>query len=67
MSRGRRIARFKRTVLWGLLAVAVIAYGFPFLYLVLTSLKTPVAALQTPPQFWPSHFTFVNYTTVLRQ
>ncbi len=53
--------------MWTLLGVAVVVYGFPYLYLVLTSFKSPGAALQIPPQVWPSHFTFSNYASVLRQ
>ncbi len=67
MKRRSRSAAVKRTALWTLLGVAVVVYGFPYLYLVLTSFKSPGAALQIPPQVWPSHFTFSNYASVLRQ
>ena len=50
-----------------LLAAAVVFYGFPYAYLVLTSFKSPGAALEIPPQVWPSHFTFANYSSVLSQ
>lgn len=63
----RRYRAVKRTALWSLLGVAVVVYGFPYLYLVLTSFKSPGAALQIPPQVWPSHFTFSNYSAVLGQ
>jgi multiple sugar transport system permease protein len=36
-------------------------------YLILTSFKSPGAALEIPPQVWPSHFTFTNYASVLSQ
>ena len=58
---------FKRTALWLLLAIAVTFYAFPYAYLVLTSFKSPGAALEIPPQVWPSHFTLTNYSSVLSQ
>jgi multiple sugar transport system permease protein len=67
MNRGARVAVAKKALLWVVLAVAVIVYGFPYLYLILTSFKSPGAALQIPPQVWPSHFTLTNYSAVLGQ
>jgi multiple sugar transport system permease protein len=62
-----RSKTFKRVALWALLGAAVVFYGFPYVYLVLTSFKSPGAALEIPPQVWPSHFTFTNYSSVLEQ
>lgn len=62
-----RSKTFKRVALWALLGAAVVFYGFPYVYLVLTSFKSPGAALEIPPQVWPSHFTFTNYSSVLDQ
>ena len=41
--------RSTRTLLWILLAAAMVLYGFPFLYLLLTSFKTPLDAIAVPP------------------
>ncbi|OBZ97514.1 sugar ABC transporter permease (plasmid) [Pararhizobium polonicum] len=38
---------------------------FPMAWMVLTSIKTQFAALQYPPQWWPTEPTFENYTKLL--
>ena len=57
--------RSTRTVLWLLLAVVLVMYGFPFTYLVLTSFKTPGAAIAVPPSVLPEVWTLENYVTAL--
>lgn len=57
--------RRTRALVWVLLAVIVVLYAFPFVYLVLTSLKTPIEALAVPPSVWPSTFTLDNYGSAL--
>lgn len=54
-----------RVVLWALLAVAVVLYGFPFLYLLLTSFKTPLDAIAVPPTILPGVWTLENYVSAL--
>ena len=54
-----------RILLWALLAAAIILYGFPFLYLMLTSFKTPLDAIAVPPSVWPKTWTLQNYVTAL--
>ncbi|WP_278103330.1 carbohydrate ABC transporter permease [Microbacterium proteolyticum] len=54
-----------RVVLWALLAVAVALYGFPFLYLLLTSFKTPLDAIAVPPTVLPGVWTLENYVSAL--
>ena len=54
-----------RVVLWALLAVAVVLYGFPFLYLLLTSFKTPLDAIAVPPTVLPGVWTLENYVSAL--
>ena len=54
-----------RVVLWALLVVAVVLYGFPFLYLLLTSFKTPLDAIAVPPTILPGVWTLENYVSAL--
>ncbi|MDR7187432.1 multiple sugar transport system permease protein [Microbacterium sp. BE35] len=54
-----------RILLWVLLAAAIILYGFPFLYLLLTSFKPPLDAIAVPPSVWPETWTLDNYVSAL--
>jgi multiple sugar transport system permease protein len=54
-----------RVILWVLLASALILYGFPFIYLLLTSFKTPLDAIAVPPTVWPEAWTLENYYSAL--
>ncbi|MEV4736867.1 MULTISPECIES: carbohydrate ABC transporter permease [unclassified Microbacterium] len=54
-----------RILLWVLLAVTLVLYGFPFLYLLLTSFKTPLEAIAVPPEVFPSVWTLDNYISAL--
>lgn len=54
-----------RAILWILLLVVIVLYGFPFLYLVLTSFKTPSDAIAVPPAVLPRTWTLENYVTAL--
>jgi multiple sugar transport system permease protein len=54
-----------RVVLWGILAIVLVLYGFPFLYLLLTSFKTPSDAIAVPPSVFPDVWTLENYVTAL--
>ncbi|KAF2415428.1 ABC transporter permease [Microbacterium sp. Leaf288] len=54
-----------RILLWALLAAAIILYGFPFLYLLLTSFKPPLDAIAVPPSVWPETWTLDNYVSAL--
>lgn len=54
-----------RVVLWLLLAAAIILYGFPFIYLLLTSFKTPLDAIAVPPSVFPQVLTLENYVSAL--
>ncbi|GAA1804355.1 carbohydrate ABC transporter permease [Agromyces neolithicus] len=57
--RGRR--RLNATVLHLALIVAGVAMVFPFLWMILTSLKTLPQLLQDPLSFWPDPWTLDNY------
>jgi multiple sugar transport system permease protein len=54
-----------RALLWVLLVSTVVLYGFPFIYLLLTSFKTPFETLAVPPQVLPSQWTTENYSSAL--
>ncbi|MBK7821511.1 MAG: carbohydrate ABC transporter permease [Tessaracoccus sp.] len=54
-----------RLILWGLLAAVIVLYGFPFLYLMLTSFKTPLDAIAVPPSVWPEKWSLDNYVLAL--
>jgi len=56
--------KLKLGCLWALLLGMVAIYVFPFFYLVLTSFKSPGAALAIPPRIWPSTWTLSNYSAV---
>ncbi|GAB3095449.1 carbohydrate ABC transporter permease [Isoptericola nanjingensis] len=56
-----------RALLWILLAVTVVLYAFPFLYLLLTSFKNPFETLAVPPRILPSDWTVDNYVTALER
>lgn len=55
----------QRALVWTLLAVVLIMYGFPFVYILLTSFKTPLDALAVPPTVWPKHWTLANFSSAL--
>jgi multiple sugar transport system permease protein len=57
--------RSTRTLLWILLAAAMVLYGFPFLYLLFTSFKTPIDTIAVPPTILPREWTLENYTNAL--
>jgi len=54
-----------RLILWGTLIAVLVLYGFPFVYLLLTSFKTPLEAIAVPPQVLPSQWTLDNYVAAL--
>ncbi|WP_307098561.1 carbohydrate ABC transporter permease [Arthrobacter globiformis] len=57
--------RGTRTLLWILLAAAMVLYGFPFLYLLFTSFKTPIDTIAVPPTILPREWTLENYANAL--
>lgn len=54
-----------RTILWIALILAVVLYGFPFVYMLLTSFKTPLETIAVPPRILPTEWTLGNYTAAL--
>ncbi len=57
--------RSTRTLLWIILAAAMVLYGFPFLYLLFTSFKAPIDTIAVPPTILPKEWTLENYTNAL--
>jgi len=57
--------RSTRALLWILLAAAMVLYGFPFLYLIFTSFKTPIDTIAVPPTILPREWTLENYANAL--
>ena len=56
-----------RALLWALLTTVVVLYGFPFVYLLLTSFKTPLATNAVPPTILPPTWTIENYGAALER
>lgn len=54
-----------RTLLWLLLVAAVALFAFPFLYLILTSLKPPSGAIAVPATVFPKNWSLENYRQAL--
>ncbi len=57
--------RSSRILLWTALLAVLVFYGFPFVYLLFTSFKTPLDAIAVPPSVLPSQWTLENYVTAL--
>ena len=45
-----------------LLTLGSLIMVFPFFWMIICSFKTHAEAIAFPPTFWPSHFSFENYT-----
>src|ERR1700730_614044 len=61
MTRTRSISQ---TVAIVLMAVILIMYALPYIYLVLTSLKPPTDVLSVPPTLIPERFSLENYQKI---
>ena len=64
----RNVGQKRSTVaaLWVALVVVVALFGFPFVYLVLTSFKTPSDAIAIPPAVLPRTWSLENYAAALQ-
>ncbi|MDZ5447505.1 carbohydrate ABC transporter permease [Micromonospora sp. 4G57] len=60
-------ARVKTGLLWAAAVAVVVVYGFPFVYLVLTSFKPPVDAIAVPPTVLPQRFSLENYLAAVNR
>ncbi|MDO5035173.1 MAG: carbohydrate ABC transporter permease [Actinomycetaceae bacterium] len=56
-----------KATLWVLTILTVTLYALPFLYLLLTSFKTPFETLAVPPKLVPSTWTIENYVSALER
>lgn len=54
-----------RALLWLILVAVVVLYGFPFLYMLFTSFKTPLETISVPPKLLPTVWTVDNYISAL--
>lgn len=55
----------RQTVTYGAILVMVVLVGFPFYWMVVTSLKGPTEIFAPVPRFWPESPTLQNYRHVL--
>lgn len=64
---GLEVSRGKvaEPLLWVLLTSVVVLYGFPFLYLFLTSFKPGLETLAVPPTVLPKTWTLASYSDAL--
>jgi multiple sugar transport system permease protein len=65
--RVRNRARFNvgKTVLTVLMAFGAFTMLIPFLWMILTSVKSPSELIQFPPSFWPDEWVWSNYRDAL--
>ncbi|WP_075891893.1 carbohydrate ABC transporter permease [Actinomyces provencensis] len=54
-----------RTILWIALSLLVALYGFPFVYMLFTSFKTPLETIAVPPSVLPTQWTIENYISAI--
>jgi multiple sugar transport system permease protein len=66
-SRGRRLRRLAAdAVIYILLLIGLLSVILPFIYMVTSSLETPVQIGSLTPQFVPNPLTWANYQQVMR-
>ncbi len=53
-----------RILTWFLVALLVVWVGFPFYWLFLSSIKTPLEVSLAPPTYWPKQVVFKNYIDI---
>ncbi len=53
-----------RILTWFLVALLVVWVGFPFYWLFLSSIKTPLELSLAPPTYWPKQPVFKNYVDI---
>lgn len=58
-------AKSSRAILWLLLVAVTVLYGFPFVYLILTSFKPPLETIAVPASVFGSQLTLDNYVSAL--
>lgn len=63
---GKRRSRLTRLLLSAVLAVGALTMIIPFVWMIFTSVKSPVELAQFPPTFWPHEWHWENYPEALR-
>lgn len=63
-TRARLARRAGRALLYIVLIAAALAMIFPFIWMVLISLKPEAEVVHYPPQLWPNHWTLTSYRDV---
>ncbi len=53
-----------RILTWALIALLVVWVGFPFYWLFISSIKTPLEVSLAPPTYWPKEPIFRNYVGI---
>ncbi len=53
---------FRKFLAYFFLILGSLVMVFPFLWMIICSFKTHAEVIKFPPTFWPSHFSFENYT-----
>ncbi|HWU40266.1 MAG TPA: carbohydrate ABC transporter permease, partial [Candidatus Acidoferrum sp.] len=53
-----------RASIWTVMLLFLVAVMFPFYWMVNTSLKPMAEVFQSPPAFYPAHWTFAGYVSV---
>lgn len=62
----RRIRNYLPNLPGDLLKIALmLAFVFPFYWMIITAFKTYNEAIQVPPTLWPQNFTFANFTNIM--
>ena len=56
-----------KIILYSLVVLFMLLLMFPFVWMMLTSFKTPAEIMQIPPGLLPDNFTFDNYRTVFER
>ena len=64
MEKKRQLLTSKTFIIHFILIVGSIAMVFPFIWMLLTSLKTYAESIQVPPVIFPKHFQWSNYKAV---
>jgi multiple sugar transport system permease protein len=64
MSLVRRDPLPLRILTWFLVAVLLVWIGFPFYWMFVSSIKTPIEVSLAPPTYWPREPVFKNYVDI---
>ena len=60
----RRESTAMKLLVWFFIAFIVIWVGFPFYWMFISSIKTPIEVSMAPPTYWPREPLFKNYVDI---